>query len=103
LDQKKNQLVPGTNKYSEKGYLLTGSADGTISESYVEGQAGELEISLTIPNQIDGFIHSHYLGGLSVFSVSDLATLAWMYKNGKIKDFKSFIMGVVTSSGTHYI
>lgn len=103
LNQKKNNLVPGTNKYSEKSYILTENADGTITEDYKEGEPGKLEMNVSFTNPIDGYIHSHYLGGLSIFSVSDLATMAALYKNGKINDTNSFIMGVVTSSGTHYI
>lgn len=103
LDQNKNTLVPGTNKYSEKGYLLTENTDGTINETYVEGNAGEKEMSLSVPNAVDGFIHSHYLGLLSTFSVSDLASLSWIYKNGKIKNVNTFVFGLVTASGTKYI
>lgn len=103
LDSRKNDFVPGTSLYSEKGYILTEGTNGDIMETFIEGEAGKSEMRFNISQPIDGFMHSHYLGLLSVFSVSDLGSLAWMYKNGKIKNTETFVFGLVTASGTRYI
>ncbi|MCC2591734.1 hypothetical protein [Chryseobacterium sp. MFBS3-17] len=104
LDSKKNTLKPGESMPRERGHFLSMNADGTVNEHYVEGEMGKLEIEVSLPNgKYDAYIHSHFKGGLSVFSVSDLAVLAAMYKNGFIRNVNTFVMGVVTSSNTKYM
>ncbi|WP_028121249.1 hypothetical protein [Epilithonimonas tenax] len=88
-------LHPKVNSTKEFGYILTESG-GSIYETYIEGNTGEHSINFSVNTPIDGFIHSHYIGLLSVFSVSDMFALAQLYKNGKIKDMDSFVIGVVT-------
>ena len=95
-------LKPKTNSTKESGYILTESG-GSIYETYIEGNTGEHSINFSVNTPIDGFIHSHYIGLLSVFSVSDMFALAQLYKNGKIKDMDSFVIGVVTASNTQYM
>lgn len=101
LNTKKN--TPDANgKYNETGYLLTDN-NGNVTEQEVVGVVGENIMKFGITNPIDGYIHNHNPGALSIFSPYDLATLALMYKGGKIKDTSSFVFGVITSSGTLYM
>lgn len=93
---------PGETEFREHGTILT-EDNNIITPQYIKGELGLAQIKLSITNPIDGYIHSHFPGTLSVFSVSDLATLAALYKNGKIKDTGTFVMGVVTASGTQYM
>ena len=95
-------LKPKVNSTKEFGYILAENS-GTVSEDPIEGNTGEHSISFSVNIPIDGFIHSHYIGLLSVFSVSDMFALAQLYKSGKIKDVNSFVIGVVTASNTQYL
>ncbi|SUX46136.1 hypothetical protein [Chryseobacterium indoltheticum] len=94
-----------TSSAAENVYLINdiNANSGNVDATHFVGELGNAAIGMSIPNPVEGFIHSHYAGLLPVFSVSDLATLAWMYKNGKIKDVSTFVMGVVTASGTQYM
>ncbi len=87
---------------NEFGYVLSEN-NGTINEFPIEGADGEASINFSVNGQIDGFIHFHYTGLLSVFSVSDMFALAQLHKNGNIKDTGSFVIGVVTASNTQYM
>ena len=91
-----------TSSSAENGYILNEN-NGTISETAIVGEIGQAGIDFQVNGQIDGFIHSHYAGLLSVFSVSDIFALAQLYKNGNIKNTNTFTIGVVTASGTQYI
>ena len=95
-------LKPKVNSTKEFGYILTEDG-GTISDTPIEGDIGEYRIKFPVNAPIDGLIHSHFAGGYSVFSVSDMFALAFLYKNGKIKDIDSFVIGVVTASNTQYL
>ncbi len=95
-------LKPKVNSTKEFGYILTEDG-GAISDTPIEGDSGEYRIKFPVNAPIDGLIHSHFAGGYSVFSVSDMFALAQLYKNGKIKDMDSFVIGVVTASNTQYM
>lgn len=69
----------------------------------MEGNLNQPFIRFELTGQIDGFVHSHYQGLLSVFSVSDIFGLAAMYKNGNIRDVNTFVIGLVTDVGTQYM
>ncbi|POR26786.1 hypothetical protein BWK58_05160 [Flavobacterium columnare] len=92
------------NENKEYGFILgknptTGVVDGTL----VEGKDNDHDINFSITGQIDGVIHSHVKGGLSIFSVADIFGLAFFYKNGNIKNNDTFVIGVVTNSNTQYL
>jgi hypothetical protein len=98
------KLKEKTNLNTEHGYILnqTGNTN-TINETAIEGPAGKAGISYNVNAAIDGVIHSHYQGLLPVFSAADMFAFAQLYKNGYIKDSETFVMGVVTASGTQYM
>ena len=97
-----NILKTKTSSTKEYGYLLVNN-NSTISETPIEGKDGEKGIDFYINWKIDGLVHSHYTGLLSVFSVADIFSIAELFKNGRIKDVNTFTIGVVTASGTQYL
>ncbi len=87
----------------EHGYILETTEMG-IQGHYINGNANDPEIGFSInTGKIDGYIHSHYTGTLSVFSPADIFAIAQIYKKGKIRDLNTFVAGVVTSQGTQYL
>ncbi len=99
------------NDNFEKGFLLkpnnTGSNGGydyTEVNGPVNGDG--ININLQTGDQYAGLIHSHYEKEdmLSVFSVSDLATIWDMSLYGNITNpEKNFFLGVVTANETTYL
>lgn len=100
--EKMRELQTKTKENKEIGYILR-SSSSEIVPHYIEGKVGEAKIEISLSGQIDGVIHSHYTGLLSVFSVSDIFALAAMYKNGNIRNVNSFVMGLVTDAETQYM
>ncbi|MFY1044990.1 hypothetical protein [Chryseobacterium sp. GP-SGM7] len=96
-------LKTKTNSTKEFGEILVES-NGQISNISKEGEtgAGGIDISYS-GGQIDGFIHSHYAGLLSIFSPADIASFSAIYASGSIRDINTFVMGVVTASNTQYM
>lgn len=84
------------------GYTMVRNTSGDYSYSYFEGQEGVLGVDLSVPNPIDGYMHSHH-GGLSIFSVPDLRTIYDLYNGGYIKNVAEFTMGLATVYGTTYL
>jgi hypothetical protein len=95
-------LKTKTNSTKEFGEILVDNGL-EITNTSVEGEAGQGGINIDLSTAIDGFIHSHYAGLLSVFSPGDLATISGLYKNGLIKNPDTFVFGLVTASNTQYI
>lgn len=94
-----NDLKTKTGDNKEHGQVLV-EDNNTITPFPVMGNPGEDWIDLNITGQVDGFIHSHFIGQLSVFSLGDIFGLAQMHVNGNIYDVNTFVVGVVTGSGT---
>ncbi|WP_313096698.1 hypothetical protein [Empedobacter sp.] len=102
IDLMKNNLKPKTSDNKEYGYVLV-EENNIIHEFPVEGKTNDKGIDLYINGKIDGFIHSHYTGLLSVFSLDDIFGIAFLYKNGNIYNTSTFALGIVTASNTQYI
>ncbi|WP_407498219.1 hypothetical protein [Elizabethkingia anophelis] len=92
-----------TSTIIEHGYLLTDAGGGKTNDVPVQGSPGAASIQINVSSPIDGYIHSHYQGLLSIFSVSDIFAIAQLYKNNMIKNLDTFTIGVVTASGTQYL
>ncbi|MFY1046838.1 hypothetical protein [Chryseobacterium sp. GP-SGM7] len=91
------------NSTKEFGEILIES-NGQIDNISKEGESGAGGIDISYSGgQIDGFIHSHYAGLLSIFSPGDIASLSAIYASGSIRDINTFVMGVVTASNTQYM
>lgn len=97
-----NRLKDATKYNKEIGYVLESKGENIVPH-YVEGEEGTAGIDFSVSGKVDGVIHSHYTKLLSIFSVSDIFGLAQMYKNGNIRDMNTFVMGLVTDSGTQYM
>ncbi|MGB4775453.1 MAG: hypothetical protein WBP45_09795, partial [Daejeonella sp.] len=100
---KMNDLKNNINVNYERGYGITKNNDGSFNYQYVEGQPNAQSIDINVNGQIDGFIHSHYNGLLSIFSGSDLQSLYTMKNSNTMTDVDKFIYGVVTGDGTTYL
>ncbi|MDF2552059.1 MAG: hypothetical protein K0R77_1334 [Chryseobacterium sp.] len=96
-------LKTKTNSTKEFGEILIES-NGQINNIPKEGESGAGGIDISYSGgQIDGFIHSHYAGLLSVFSPADIASLSAIYASGSIRDMNTFVMGIVTASNIQYM
>ena len=65
------------------------------------GNLSDPNVQWTGNSLMQGIMHSHFLGLLSVFSCTDLQDLFNIIKNPKITD--DFFYGLVTQSGTKYM
>ena len=89
---------------AEGGYSFKVNGETVIDETYFQGKAGFGGIDIPLPDEkIDGIIHSHFEGLLSVFSPDDLFTISRLYKEGKMVNPSTFTIGVVTNQGTQYL
>jgi hypothetical protein len=102
--EKFEDLKTKTSLTKEYGYLYKSDGYEGIDETPIEGDDGAAGINFDIPDdKIDGFIHSHYTGLLSIFSPDDLYAMAYLYLSDKMVDPNTFTAGVVTADGTQYI
>jgi hypothetical protein len=102
LRGKMSELDSKTNLNYETGHTFKNNADGTSTYTPVNGVAGEASINININSPIDGFIHTHYAGLLSIFSPDDIRSIAQVLNGGNMVNPSSFMAGVVTASGTSY-
>lgn len=101
--EKFDSLKNKTSDTKEHGYIYKSNGSGGIDETPIVGEDGAAGIGFTVPDKIDGFIHSHYTGLLSVFSPDDLFAMATLYITDKMVNPSTFTAGVVTANGTQYI
>lgn len=92
-----------TNEIKEHGYTFKLNTNGLIDETEITGVDSAAGIDFVVNNKIDGFIHSHYTGLLSIFSPDDLYAIAELYLNNKMVDPSKFSAGVVTANNTQYL
>ncbi len=76
---------------------------GNLFSTHFEGEANKAEINFSLPYPIDGFMHSHYVGLLPVFSGADLLSIVQIYNHGNMRSFATFTATVVTASNTQYM
>jgi hypothetical protein len=90
----------------ENGFYYQKNAAGVLSSSNVfTGTLDSPEVIVRVPafTTIDGIMHSHFSGRLSIFSDYDFMTLFILYDGEKIADINSFASTIVTASGTTYM
>lgn len=93
-----------TNASKEFGFMYqVSSSNGMTNITPLIGVDGEAGINFPVTSQIDGIIHSHYTGLLSVFSPDDIYAMAQLYLSNMMVNSKEFTLGVVTASGTQYL
>lgn len=98
-DNLKN-TVSGNKEY---GYLLNETSNGNIDYVSVSGLENEAIINVNVDSPIDGFLHSHYNGLLSIYSPDDILSLVKLYSLGLIKDTNKFLMGLVTGNNQYFL
>ncbi len=95
-----------TNDSSEHGFLYKQDEQGHISldsADEVHGDPWDHNIDLVITSGIDGFWHTHFQGGNSVFTPNDIHGFAQMYHDGMVRDLSLFTLGLITANATQYI
>ena len=90
----------------ERCYVMYNAPSPTTTNNYTyqsfQGTISSPESGYTGNTTMQGIIHSHYNGLLSIFSAGDLQDLYFKLKNyPEITD--DFFMGLVTSSNTAYL
>lgn len=90
----------------EKCHVMYNAVSPSITNNYTyenfQGTISSPESGYTGNTNMQGIIHSHYRGLISIFSAGDLQDLYFKLKNyPDITD--DFFMGVVTSSNTAYL
>ena len=98
-----NTLKGMTNLNTETGLALTKNADGTYSAIQgVPNAKNEIEFNIPNGTTIDYIIHTHYTGGLSIFSAQDIQTMYNIVTNGNITTSQEFVSIVVTPNNDVY-
>jgi hypothetical protein len=90
----------------ENGFYYQKNAAGVLSSSSLfKGIPDSPEVKIIVPpfTTIDGIMHSHFAGRLSIFSDVDFLSLFHLYDGEKIADVNSFASTIVTASGTTYM
>ncbi|CAM4218432.1 hypothetical protein SAMN06265348_107341 [Pedobacter westerhofensis] len=93
-----DNLRASTGLNYEKGVLFYG--DNPIP---IQGGIGQSGISFSLYDRINGMMHSHSSGDLSIYSFDDLVTLAKLKYHGLMSDPNSFFYGVFTDAGKGYM
>jgi hypothetical protein len=94
-------LCPGRDHFgfSPKG----ANSESTSDFKFLDFQGSVYAPSVSYPfyPQIEGIMHSHYEGLLSIYSVADLADIYTKLLNPNVTD--DFFSALVTKSGTKYL
>lgn len=100
---KMNDLQSKTNLNYETGYTMKRNTDGTITFNAISGNPNQAGIDFNINSAIDGYIHTHYSGLLSIFSPDDIRALYTLMSSNLMGDPSIFTTGLVTANGTTYV
>ena len=102
----KEELVSLKN-LTKKGYETTSqftyNSNGKYTFTRQDGIPGDAEVMMEVRTPIDGFIHTHYTHTLPTFSFDDLLVPYKLVQLHKIKNPKTFSMGLVTRYSTTFI
>lgn len=94
-------------KLTTKGYetssQFTYNSNGKYTFTRQDGLPGDAEVMMEVRAPIDGFIHTHYTHTLPTFSFDDLLVPYKLVQLHKIKNPKTFSMGLVTRYSTTFI
>jgi len=102
---KMKALKTKVTDFSESGYMVkNGNPTSFDLINAVPGSVGEISIPISsILNPIDGVMHNHTTGLLSVFSPGDIQSIGQLYDSSKITSLLNFSMTAVTASQTAYV
>lgn len=99
--EKMQEMSNNTGLNYETGYTYSKNG-GSYSFNYIQGQPNNPQINFSLNSPIDGIIHSHYSGTLSLFSATDIQSIFLTYQAGMMNNPLSFTIGVATSQGDTY-
>ncbi|MCX8490934.1 MAG: hypothetical protein ORN54_07690, partial [Cyclobacteriaceae bacterium] len=103
LKDKMSDLQSKTGLNYETGYTMKRNIDGSITYTGINGTPNAGGIDFSPSSAIDGYIHTHYTGLLSIFSPDDMRALYTLMNNNLMGNPSNFTAGVVTASGTSYL
>lgn len=99
------ELKGHTSGNTENSRLLTTTSPANFTSTNQEGNAGEhfMNIAIQAGTEIDGILHNHFQGGLSIFSPDDIYAMCLAFTNGHINNTQTFALGLITASNTQYL
>ena len=95
------ELKGKLNLNYETGYYFNGAGNNSSNYTAINGQLNGGSILFNVTTPIDGFLHTHYNGLFTTFSVADLQAIYNLYTNNLINNINSFSATVTTSYGTY--
>ena len=95
-------LKSKTNLNYEVGYTYNKTGGTVTNRNLQQGSPNSASIDLRFNGQIDGYMHTHYSGLLSVFSATDMRSIYELCKNNLINNVSTFSAQVITANGTSY-
>ena len=98
---KMKDLQSKTNQNYESGYVIKRDGDA-LSYTSIQGDSNQGQIDFAVNDKIDGYMHNHYTGLLSIFSGTDIRAMFQLYQGSHINRLMTFTMTVVTANGTSY-
>lgn len=87
----------------ESGYIYTDLTNAPRDWSAINGQANQPGIDIKVAKPLDGLLHSHYSGLLSIFSPDDIRDIYILDNAHNINSVLNFTLGVSTSANTNYV
>ncbi len=103
FNNKLMQLRNSLNKNYETAIGYRYTANGELEFDIQKGNIDSASVGFLPKYALDGLVHSHYIGTLPYFSYDDLFIPYQLYKQGKIRKFKTFSLGVVSTAGTMFL
>ncbi len=97
------QRANDPNNITEDGYAYKFNPDNSMDYAHLVGEPGEAGIDVNVYQPIDGFMHNHYKGLLSIFSPDDIKTICTLYKGGNMVNPLTYTLMVVTAKNTQYL
>ena len=103
FNEKLVQLRNSLNKNYETAIGYRYTANGKLEFDTQNGSIDSAYVGFLPRYALDGLVHSHYIGTLPCFSYDDLFIPYQLYKQGKIRKFKTFSLGVISTAGTMFL
>jgi hypothetical protein len=100
-----NLLKTKVTEFSETGYLMRRGYQTTFDLlTSAPGSVGAIEVNPSaISGTIDGILHNHTSGLLSIFSGGDLQAISILFDASKLNSLQNFTMTAITASQTAYV
>lgn len=88
---------------NETSHIYLNNSNGILDYATVEGEPGEAGIDLQVHQPVDGCMHNHFNGLLSIFSPDDLWSMFKLSRDNNMVNPSTFNIFVTTASETQYL